>query len=136
MKIYKVVIAEDHTTLRNEIKSLLGSEDNIEVVDDVEDGIKAVQSAAKHQPDLIVMDLSMPGMNGIEAIQEIKRFASSIKILVLTVYNNDEYVTAALKAGANGYVIKDAKHSDLKMAVRHILDGNYYLSRSGGLEQK
>lgn len=128
MKKYRVIIAEDHAILRDGLRSLLSSEENIEVVDEVEDGIKAVRSASKYHPDLIVMDLSMPRMNGIEAIHEIRRSDPDIKILILTVYNTDEHVLAALKAGANGYVLKEAKHSEFMMAIRHVLDGKYYLS--------
>jgi len=128
MKNYKVVIAEDHAILRDGLKSLLSSEDDFEVIDEVEDGIKAVRSAAKYQPDLMLMDLSMPRMNGLEAIQEIRRSDPDIKILILTVNNTDEHVLAALKAGTNGYVLKEAKHSELMMAIRHVLNGKYYLS--------
>ena len=128
MKKYQVIIAEDHAILRDGLRSLLSSEQDFEVVDEVENGIQAVRSVAKKQPDLIIMDLSMPKMNGIEAIQEIRRTDTNVKILILTVYNSDEHVLAALKAGANGYVLKEAKHSEFMMAIRHVLNGKYYLS--------
>jgi DNA-binding NarL/FixJ family response regulator len=130
MKKYKVIIAEDHAILRDGLHSLLSSEPDFEVVDEVENGIQAVRSVSKKQPDLVIMDLSMPKMNGIEAIQEIRRTDSNVKILILTVYNTDEHVLAALKAGANGYLLKEAKHSEFMTAIRHVLDGKYYLSPS------
>ena len=128
MKKYRVIIAEDHAILRDGLRSLLSSEPDFEVVDEVENGIQAVRSVSKNQPDLVIMDLSMPKMNGIEAVQEIRSSDPGVKILILTVYNTDEHVLAALKAGANGYVLKEAKHSEFMMAIRHVLDGKYYLS--------
>ncbi|MFN2127023.1 MAG: response regulator transcription factor, partial [Anaerolineales bacterium] len=130
MKKYSVIIAEDHAILRDGLRSLLSSESDFEVVDEVENGLQAVRSVAKKQPDLIILDLSMPKMNGIEAIQEIRKSDPDIKILVLTVYDTDEHVLAALKAGANGYLLKEAKHTEFMMAIRHVLDGKFYISPS------
>ncbi len=134
MKSYKVIIAEDNTLLRDQLRSMLSSEADIEVVDDVENGIEAVQSAAKYKPDLMLMDLSMPKMNGIEAIREIRKSDPGIKFLVLTMHNSDEYATEAINAGANGYILKNVLSSELKVAVKNVLDGKYYFVRSGGLD--
>ena len=128
MKRYRIIIAEDHAILRDGLKALLLSEEDLDIVDEVEDGIKAIRSVTKLQPDLILMDLSMPRMNGMEAIKEIRRSDPDVKILVLSVHNTDEYVLAALKSGANGYVLKEARHAELMMAIRHVLEGKYYLS--------
>ncbi len=134
MKSYKVIIAEDNTLLRDQLKSILSAEADIEVVDDVGDGVEAVQSAAKYKPDLMLMDLSMPKMNGIEAIREIRKSDPDVKFLVLTMHNSDEYATEAIKAGANGYVLKNVLSSEFKVAVKNVLDGKYYFVRSGGLD--
>ena len=105
----KIVIAEDHTILREGLKALLLSSTELEVVGEAEDGREAVKLASELAPDLILMDLSMPRMNGIEAIKEIKKRRPDIKILVLTVYKTEEYVLASLQAGADGYILKEAK---------------------------
>jgi DNA-binding NarL/FixJ family response regulator len=122
------LIAEDHTILREGLKSLLGASPDIEVVGEAEDGRRAFKLANELSPDLILMDLSMPRMNGFEAIQEIKRLTPAVKIIVLTVHNTEEYILMTLRAGADGYVLKDATHDELLMAIQHVLNGKRYLS--------
>lgn len=128
MRKYRVLIAENHTIVRDGLSSILSSEPDLEIVGEIEDGIQAVKSAAKLQPDLILMDLSMPRMNGLEATQEIRKTDPDIKILILTVHKDDEHILASLKAGANGYVLKEARRSELLSAMRYVLEGKYYLS--------
>lgn len=124
----KIVIAEDHTILREGLKALLSSSTELEVVGEAEDGREAVKLASELAPDLILMDLSMPRMNGIEAIKEIKKRNPEIKILVLTVYKTEEYVLASLQAGADGYILKEANHSEFLLAIKNVLIGKHYLS--------
>jgi len=124
----KIVIAEDHTILREGLKALLSSCTELEVVGEAEDGREAVKLASELTPDLILMDLSMPRMNGIEAIKEIKKRRPEIKILVLTVYKTEEYVLASLQAGADGYILKEANHSEFLLAIKNVLMGKHYLS--------
>lgn len=124
----KIVIAEDHTILREGLKALLLSSTELEVVGEAEDGREAVKLASELAPDLILMDLSMPRMNGIEAIKEIKKRRPDIKILVLTVYKTEEYVLASLQAGADGYILKEANHSEFLLAIKNVLMGKHYLS--------
>ena len=124
----KIVIAEDHTILREGLKALLSSSTELEVVGEAEDGREAVKLASELAPDLILMDLSMPRMNGIEAIKEIKKRHPEIKILVLTVYKTEEYVLASLQAGADGYILKEANHSEFLLAIKNVLMGKHYLS--------
>jgi len=124
----KIVIAEDHTILREGLKALLSSSTELEVVGEAEDGRKAVKLASELAPDLILMDLSMPRMNGIEAIKEIKKRHPEIKILILTVYKTEEYVLASLQAGADGYILKEANHSEFLLAIKNVLMGKHYLS--------
>ncbi len=98
------------------------------VVGEAADGKEAVQKALQLEPDLVVMDLSMPGLNGIEATIQIKRRLPHVRILALTVYHTDEYVREALRAGADGYVLKDTSYEELLQAVRSVISGKRYIS--------
>lgn len=124
----RVVIAEDHNIVREGLKSLLSAAPDLEVVGEAGDGREAVQCVEKLKPDLIVTDLSMPRMNGMEAVSEIKKRSAATKILVLTVHKTEEYILAALQAGADGYLLKDSTHAELLMAVKHVLAGRQYIS--------
>ena len=124
----RIAIAEDHTILREGLKALLSSNADLEVVGEAEDGREAVRIALELKPDLMLMDLSMPKLNGIEAIKEIKRQYPEIKILILTVYKTEEYVLASLQAGADGYILKEANHAEFLMAIKNVLMGKHYLS--------
>jgi two-component system response regulator NreC len=125
---FRIVIAEDHTILREGLKSLLCSSPNFEIAGEAEDGRGAIQSVGKLKPDLILLDLSMPRMTGLDAIREIKRQNPETKVLVLTVHKTEEYILTALKAGADGYVLKDATHTELMIAVKSVLSGKHYIS--------
>ena len=125
---YRIVIAEDHTILREGLRSLLTSGSEFEVVGEAEDGREAIRYVEKLKPDLILTDLSMPRMNGMEAIREIKKRSPETKILVLTVHKTEEYILATVRAGADGYLLKDSTHAELLMAVKHVLSGKRYIS--------
>jgi DNA-binding NarL/FixJ family response regulator len=125
---HRVVIAEDHTILREGLRALLSSSPDLEIVGEAEDGRDAIQWAEKVKPNLVLMDLSMPRMNGMDAIREIKRLCPETKILALTVHKAEEYVLASLQAGADAYVLKDATHAELMVAVKSVLAGKRYLS--------
>lgn len=125
---HRIVIAEDHTILREGLHSLLSSEPELEVVGEAGDGRDAIRLAEKLNPDLILMDLSMPNMNGMDAIREIKKRLPEIKIIALTVHKTEEYILATLQVGANGYVLKDATHAELMIAIRSVLSGKTFLS--------
>jgi len=127
-KPYRVVLVEDYTILREGLKALLSSQPEFKVVAEAEDGRTAVRCIQDHGPDIVLMDLSMPRMNGLEAIKEIKKSHPETKIIALTVHKTEEYVLATLQAGADGYVLKDATHSELVMAMLNVLDGRRYLS--------
>lgn len=127
---YRIVIAEDHTILREGLRALLSSNPDFEIVGEVEDGLSAIQCVQKLIPDVVLMDLSMPRMHGMEAIREIKRRIPRTKVLVLTVHRAEEYIVAAFEAGAHGYVLKDASHAELVTAIRTVISGKPYLSPS------
>jgi two-component system response regulator NreC len=116
------VIAEDHT--------LLSSQPDLEVVGEAADGLEAIRCVQNRSPDLVLLDLSMPRMTGLDAIKEMRRVTSQTKIVVLTVHNTEEYLLSTLQAGADGYVLKDAHSTELLTAIRHVLDGRRYLSPS------
>lgn len=124
----RILIAEDHTILREGLRALLSTESRFEVTGEAEDGRDAVRAVEELSPDLVLMDLSMPRMGGLEAIKEIKRRNPETKIIALTVHKTEEYILATLQAGADGYVLKDATHSELVMAIDHVLVGKRYLS--------
>jgi DNA-binding NarL/FixJ family response regulator len=124
----RIVIAEDHTILREGLRALISSNPDFEVVGEAEDGREAIRCVENLRPDLILIDLSMPRMNGMDAIKEIKKGCPGTKILVLTVHKTEEYVLATLRAGADGYVLKDATHAELLMAIESVLKGKPYLS--------
>ena len=123
-----IVIAEDHTILREGLRSLLSSEPELRVVGEAKDGREAIQRVEQLEPDLILMDLSMPRMNGVEAIREIKSRIPKTGVLALTVHKAEEFVLEVLQAGADGYVLKDASSEELLMAIRSVLGGQRYLS--------
>jgi len=130
MEKIRVLLAEDHTIVRQGIAALLGVESDMEVVGEASNGWEAIESAKKLIPDVIVMDISMRHLNGLEATREIKKLYYSIKVLVLTMYDNEEWVFQILKAGASGYLIKDSAMTDLISAIRAIHQGDSYLSPS------
>ena len=124
----RIFIAEDHTIVREGLRALLSSSPDFDVVGEAEDGRTAVRSVGKLMPDLLLIDLSMPKMNGIEAIREIRKRCPEVRIVVLTVHKTKEYILATLEAGADGYVLKDATHAELMLAIKSVLAGKPYLS--------
>jgi len=129
-KQFSIVIAEDHTILREGLNALLSSQPDLKVVGEAGDGLEAIRCARVHSPDLILLDLSMPRMTGLDAIKEIKRVSPQTKIIALTVHETEEYILATLRAGAEGYVLKEAHSAELLTAIRQVLDGCQYLSSS------
>ncbi len=130
LKRHRIILVEDHTLLREGLRSLLREHDNLEVIGEAADGRTAIRLALSQKPDLVLMDLSMPRMNGFEAIREIKKTENDIKIIALTVHNTEEYILMTLQAGADGYVLKDATHDELIMAIQQVLSGKRFLSPS------
>jgi two-component system response regulator NreC len=127
MKI-RVLLADDHTILRAGLKMMLNAQPDMEVIGEAQDGRQAINGALRHQPDVVLMDITMPEINGIEATRQIKRMLPDVKVLVLTMHENDEYVFQALRAGASGYILKEAADTELITALHVVQTGQFYLS--------
>ncbi len=123
-----ILLADDHTILRAGLRMMLNAQPDFEVVGEAQDGRHAIQEAQRLQPDVILMDITMPDMNGIEATRQIKKLLPETKVLILTMHEHDEYVFQALRAGASGYMLKEAADTDLISALRVIQNGQFYLS--------
>jgi len=125
-----VLIADDHALVREGIIAFLKLCDDIEVVAEASDGIEAVEKAKKFNPDIVLMDIGMPKLGGLEATIELKRLLPDIKILVLTQYDDKEYISRFLKAGVSGYLLKRAVGNELISAIRAVHRGEFYLFSS------
>ena len=123
----RVLIADDHTIVRSGLRLLLEAEPDIDVVGEALEGREALNLVEKHLPDVVLMDIAMPGMDGLEATRQIKDSWPQVKVLVLTMHRSDEYFFEMLKAGASGYILKGAETSDLIHAVRVVGRGEVFL---------
>jgi DNA-binding NarL/FixJ family response regulator len=124
----RIVLADDHTILREGLRALLSADPDFEIIGEASDGREAVRCVEKLGPDLLLMDLSMPRMSGMDAISEIKKRYPETKIIALTVHKTEEYLLSTLQAGVDGYVLKDATHDELVMAIHNVMAGKRYLS--------
>ena len=125
-----VLIADDHTLVREGIAAFLKLCDDIEVVAEASDGLEAIEKSKKFNPDVVLMDIAMPKLGGLEATVELKKIKPDVKILVLTQYDDKEYIARFLKAGVLGYLLKRAVGSDLLSAIRAVSRGEFYLFSS------
>ena len=132
-KKIRIFIAEDHAILRDGLRAILSDHKEFEVVGEAADGIEAVRGCLRAKPDLMLLDLSMPRMNGTEVIHHVKTSAPEIKILVLTLHRTADHYLKAVEAGADGYTLKDAKQRELLHAIRTVLEGGFYVCKE--LEQ-
>ncbi len=126
----RVLLADDHTIVRQGLRALLDSQEDIEVVGEAEDGRQAIENVKQLVPDIVVMDITMPSLNGIEATRQIKKLNPEIKVLVLTVHINEEYIYQVFQAGASGYLLKESAVSDLVSAINVAKKGEIFLSPS------
>jgi len=124
----KILIAEDHLIVREGLHVLINQQADMEIVGEAENGKAAIELARKLKPDVIIMDVSMPGMNGIEATRQIKTEMPDIKVIALSAYDNREYVMGMVKAGVSGYLLKDCAFEELISAIRTVLQNKSYLS--------
>lgn len=132
MKKIAVLLVDDHMIVRQGLRALLAAETDIEVVGEAEDGRQAVTLARKVSPDVVVMDVAMPLLNGLEATRQIAKTLPAAKVLVLTSYDDEECVTQLMEAGAAGYLVKQAAAGDLPRAIRDVRRGNAFFSPAIG----
>lgn len=128
MKI-KVMIADDHQLFREGISTLLNSHENIEVIAQAQDGTEAIEKARQYKPDVVLIDIAMPVMNGIEATKKLKTIIPGIKIITVSMHSDRQYVKGALEAGADGYLLKNCTYRQLTDAIQSVVDGKKYLSQ-------
>lgn len=130
MSKIKILLVEDHTIVRQGLRSLLEQNSGMEVIGEAENGKEAVQKAENLKPDIVLMDVSMPLLNGIEATRQIKKHWPEIKVLILTMHTTEEYIFQILRAGASGYIVKKAAHQELITAIHAVNRGDKFLSPS------
>ncbi len=130
MSKIRILVADDHALVREGIIALLKLHDDIEVLDEAADGRETIEKAVKLRPDIVLMDIAMPGLGGLEATVEIKKANPDIKILVLSQYDDKEYISRLLKAKVSGYILKHAVGTDLISAIRAVARGEFYLYSS------
>lgn len=126
----KVMVVDDHVIVREGLKALLELENDIHVVHEADSSMECLEEIEKHCPDMVLMDLKMPGIGGIEAVRVIKQNHPHVKVILLTNYDDEEYVIEAIKAEADGYVLKDVKKGDLVRIIRLVLEGRSYIDPS------
>lgn len=124
----RVLLVEDHVVVRQGIKALFADEPDVEIVGEADDGREALQRVSELRPDVVLMDISMPGLNGIEATRQIRQNHPDIKVVVLSMHSNEEYVFQVLRAGASGYVLKQSDSSEVLTAIRAAVAGGSFLS--------
>lgn len=130
MTSLRILIADDHTLVRAGFRSLLEKLPDCAVVAEVGDGREALRLVAQMQPDVVLMDVKMPSLNGLEATARISRDYPGVRVVILSMYTNEEYVLQALRAGAAGYLLKDAATAELQLAIQAAVRGEMYLSPS------
>jgi len=130
MRKIRIFLAEDHAVVREGLAELIGREADLEVIGEAGDGEEVVRMVKQLHPDIVLMDISMPGRNGVEATRQIKEDAPQIKVLVLTAFDNPEFVTAMIEAGAVGYLLKDVRGKELTNAIRSANEGESVLHPS------
>jgi DNA-binding NarL/FixJ family response regulator len=128
MKI-KVLLVDDHQLFREGIATLLFSAENIEVIAQAEDGTDALDKVKHYKPDVVLLDIAMPRMNGIEATKKIKNLNPAVKIITLSMHSDKQYVKGVLEAGADGYLLKNCTYRQLTDAIQSVFDGKKYLSQ-------
>ena len=124
----RVALADDHHLIRSGLKLLLGSDDSLEIVGEASDGTGALQLTEALQPDILILDLSMPGMDGVECLREIKRRGLATKVIVLTMFEDENYIFTAMTAGASGYVQKSSVDTELFQAIQNVMAGRIHLN--------
>lgn len=128
MKVTTVLLADDHPVVRHGLRALLSAETDLRVVGEVDDGLQVPDRVEQSKPDVLVVDLMMPGLNGLESTRRVVQRSPRTRVVVLSMHNNEAYVLEALRNGASAYVLKDSSATDLVRAVREVAAGRRYLS--------
>lgn len=126
----KVMIADDHSLIREGIKQLLEFDGSIEVVSEAANGVECLDKLENYIPDILLLDINMPEKNGLEVLDEIKKKDYEVKVLILTVHNELEYLLKAVDIGVDGYILKDSESAELKRAIKSIMSGENYIQAS------
>lgn len=124
----EVLLADDHTIVRQGIETLLEGQENMKIVSEASDGYETVTQAEESCPDLAIVDISMPRLNGLEAVRRIKEQQLECKVILLSMYDDEEYIRKAISVGAEGYVLKEGAINELVEAINQVMSGQYYLS--------
>lgn len=130
MNRIKIIIADDHLMVREGLKQLLELEGEIEVIGQADDGIQCLDMINKLHPDVVLLDINMPNMNGIQTLQVLRQNHNQVKVLILTIHNEIEYLLKAVDIGVNGYVLKDSESLVLKKAITAVYEGETYIEPS------
>ena len=126
----KVMLVDDHALIREGIKQLLEFDGSIDVIEQASDGAECLEKLQHVQPDILLLDINMPNVNGIEVLEEIKKKNIPVKVLMLTVHSEVEYLVQAVDIGANGYILKDSGSEELKKAIQSVMEGDSYIQPS------
>lgn len=126
----KVMLADDHVLVREGIRHLLEFDKSMEVIAEVKDGVECLKKLESEKPDILLLDLSMPNMSGIHVLKELKKIKNPVKVLILTVHNEAEFIISAMDSGANGYILKESGLEELKYAIRIVLNNETYIQPS------
>ncbi len=129
IKPIRVLLADDHTLMRAGVRALLEKLPGMEVVGEADDGRGVLSLVTMQQPDVVLMDIAMPGLNGLEALDRMTREFPDVRVIILSMHNSEEYVWRALKSGAAGYLLKKSATAELETALQRVVEGDIYLSR-------
>ncbi len=130
MNAIRVMIADDHSLIREGLRQLLEFDGSIKVVGEAANGVECLENLEKYDPEVLLLDINMPEMNGIEVLKKLKQNQSKVKVLILTVHNELDYLMNAVDIGVEGYIMKDSESSELKKAIRAVRDGENYIQSS------
>lgn len=130
MSAISVMIADDHSLIREGLRQLLEFDGSIKVVGEAANGVECLENLEKYDPEVLLLDINMPEMNGIEVLKKMKESQSAVKVLILTVHNELEYLMNAVDIGVEGYIMKDSESAELKKAIRAVRDGENYIQPS------
>jgi len=134
VKPIHVMLADDHTLVRAGIRALLEKLPGVKVVGEAGDGREVLNQVKAQRPDVVLMDIAMPGLNGLETAERMARSFPDVRVIILSMHNNEEYVLRSIKAGASGYLLKKAATAELETALHRVADGEIYLSREISLQ--